>query len=97
MKARVLTTGAYVVADLAVFVFGFYVLRIRELGLYLFLMLIGAPASFAVLPMSERVAPQFGLDLGSAPHAWLAAGTAALTNTVLALGLATLIGKLAKR
>ena len=95
MKARDLS--AYVVADLTLFAFGFYALRIRKLGLYMFLMVIGAPASFAVLPASEMVAPQFGLHLGSAPHAWLAAATAALMNTALAIGLAALIAKLAKR
>ena len=65
MKARDLS--AYVVADLTLFAFGFYALRIRKLGLYMFLMVIGAPASFAVLPVSEMVARQFGLHLGSAP------------------------------
>ena len=54
MKARDLS--AYVVADLTLFAFGFYALRIRKLGLYMFLMVIGAPASFAVLPASEMVA-----------------------------------------
>ena len=96
-KARGLSIGTYVVVDLTVFVFGFYVLRIRELGLYVFLMIIGVPASFAVVPVSEMVAPRLGLDLGSAPHAWLAAAAAALTNTLLGLGLAALIARWARR
>jgi hypothetical protein len=55
----------YAVIQLAIFACGVHLLRIRELGLYLFLVSVGAPASFVVEPLVARLMPENGWSLGS--------------------------------
>lgn len=73
----------YVVANLVIFSFGVHLLRIRELGLYFFLLLVGFPASLAVVPISEQREPVFRYSLGSLPHVWAANLVAVALNCAL--------------
>jgi hypothetical protein len=73
----------YALTDLVTFAIGYYALRIREMGLYVFLLAVGLPASCGVVPLSESVAPRFGWSLGSAPHVWACAVTSVTLNLVI--------------
>jgi uncharacterized transporter YbjL len=73
----------YAVADLLVFAVGYYVLKIREMGLYLFLVVVGLPASCAVVPFSESVARQFEWSLGGGPHVWVSIVACVLVNVAI--------------
>jgi hypothetical protein len=84
-------TITYIFADLLLFAFGYHVLRIRELGLYLFVVAIGLPASFAVVPASESVAPFFGWSLGSAAHVWSCAFLSIAVNIAIAAGIGAVV------
>jgi hypothetical protein len=75
---------AYAVLNATFFAFGVHVLKIRELGLYFFTVAVGAPASFAVVPLSERIAPSLGWHLGSLKHVWVANCFSAVANIFVA-------------
>ena len=75
----------YVVVDLAVFAIVYLVLEIREMGLYLFLVAVGSPASWLVVPASTPFAERMGWSLGSGEHVWICAVAAAVTNAGLGL------------
>jgi len=73
----------YVLANVAVFALGYYVANIREMGLYLFTLAVGAPASLGIVPLSETIAPRLGWSLGGAPHAWACDLTSAGVNAAI--------------
>ena len=73
----------YAAVNLAAFVAGVYGMRIREMSLYLYIMVIGFPASLAVVPASEAIVPRFGWSLGTMPHVWTANLAAVAVNCAL--------------
>jgi hypothetical protein len=75
----------YAACNLVFFLFGVYALRIREIGLYLYVLAVGVPASLFVVPASEYIAPALGWSAGSMPHVWFANLLACLCNCALIL------------
>ncbi len=51
-----------------IFLTGYVVLGIREMGLYLFLIAVNLPSSLAVVPQMESLSQSFGWVLGQPAH-----------------------------
>ena len=64
-----LVLGYLAVVGMA-FLAGYAVLDIRELGLYLFLMVLNLPGSVAVVPQMESFSQSVGWTLGDPLHIW---------------------------
>ena len=75
--------SAYAATAVVVFGVGYFGLGIREMGLYLFLLAVGFPASCAVVPLSEMVAPFFNSALGSGLHVWATLFASIVSNLAL--------------
>ena len=88
--------ATYLAINVLFFAFGYHALGIRELGLYFFTLAVGAPASLAVLPLSEATAEYVGWSLGSPAHVWTCNVVAALLNCALALVVVAGIRRLHK-
>lgn len=96
MTAKTITAG-YLLLNLVVFAVGVHVYEIREMGLYLFVMLVGAPASVVVGPLSESLALSVGWSLGSLPHVWVADLMCAFTNAGLPWAFYLAVERVRKR
>ena len=51
-----------------VFLAGYIIFNIREMGLYLFLIFINLPGSLAIVPMMESLSESFSWILGQPAH-----------------------------
>ena len=85
------TAAAYFICCILVFALGIHVLRIREMGLYLFIMAVGFPGSLAVVPISADLAEKLGWSLGSVEHVWPTALGCAAVNVALMLTVAHIV------
>ena len=84
---------AYIALVVLAFLAVYLALGVREMGLYLSLMVLNLPASVFVLPLVERLALALGWTLGAAPHVWATQVAAMLTN----LAFLTAAARLARR
>ena len=66
-RQRKLVFG-YLAIVAVVFLVGYVVLGIREMGLYLFLTAVNLPSSMAVVPQMESVSKSIGWNLGQPAH-----------------------------
>ena len=85
--------GTYAVSVLAIFVFGYVVLGIRELGLYFFLLILNLPISVALLPVSEHVSATLGIGAGSTVHVLGVQVVSLAFNAVLLWGAARVFNR----
>ena len=60
----------YSVVVLLVFVAGYHVLGVRELGLYFFMWFLNLPASLVTFDASRWLATLFGWHAGDLEHVW---------------------------
>lgn len=67
-KVTLLLLKLYLITSILIFIAGYYLLQIREMGLYLFMLFINLPATVVTIGMSEEIASRIGESLGSQRH-----------------------------
>lgn len=85
-KVTLLLFKLYAITSILVFIAGYYLLQIREMGLYLFMLFINLPATVVTIGMSEEIASRIGESLGSQSHI-LILEVISLTANILLLTL----------
>lgn len=83
----------YLVAMGVVFFSGYFLLGIRELGLYLLLMAINLPASFVIVPGMEKVSLSMGWVLGAPVHVYSTQLSCMAVNGVFLIVLIKILRK----
>ena len=97
IKVTLLLLKLYTVISILVFLAGYYLFQIREMGLYLFMLFTNLPATVATIGVSEELASKLGVSLGSQPHILILEALSLAANTVLLTLISGSIECLVKR
>ena len=90
-RAEVRTVAVYLAVVAAVFLIAYLLLGVREMGIYVVLMLLNLPASIAVVPNVETFAQTQGWELGRPLHIWTTQLSCMAVNAVLVGALAAVV------
>ena len=91
MRAEVRAVIGYLAIVAVVFITAYVVLGVREMGLYVLVMLLNLPASVAVVPYMESFWLAREWSLGSALYAWTTQLACMTVNAVLVGALAFVV------
>jgi len=92
-----LLAAGYALIALTAFLIGYLVLGIRELGLYIWMLVANLPLSLITLPLSERMAGSLGWALGGAAHVWITEMFTLTANSSLILVIGYAVVRLRAR
>jgi predicted permease len=90
-RAEVRTVVGYLVIVALIFLTAYIVLGVREMDIYVVLMLLNLPASVAVMPYMESFAQVQGWELGRPLHVWTTQTACMVVNGVLVAALAVVV------
>ena|SRR5688500_6932982 len=90
-RAEVRTVVVYLAIVAAIFLTAYMLLGVREMGMYVVLMLLNLPASVAVVPYIESFSQTPGWELGRPLHVWTTQLACMAVNGVLVGALAAVV------
>jgi hypothetical protein len=90
-RAEVRTVLVYLAIVAVIFLAAYIVLGVREMGIYVVLMLLNLPASVAVVPYMESFSLAQGWELGRPLHVWTTQLACMAVNTVVIGVLAAVV------
>ncbi len=88
---------AYCASVGVISLFGFFVLNIREMGLYLFVLFLNLPGSIVVVPLMEQVSSDLGWVAGKTAHVIATQAVCILINATFFIVLTAACSRIRRR